>query len=173
MRPQSSVVFGETYLQAQDFGQNYVFNSYWARVMLAPTSTRPQEREFVVDSGASMHMMSKKDLNSDELDSLRRSKNPLWCLQPMGKCIQTRKHKYTLTTKIYSWQCNYSKKRLLFYRLESCAQSTGVHMSGKTVKLHDWPKMGRQLLVQSTTTYGLLFQYCPPIQEAVHRQRRH
>ena len=28
--------------------------------------------------------------------------------------------------------------------------------------------MGRQLLVES-----LLFQDCPPIQEAVHRQRRH
>ena len=26
---------------------------------------------------------------------------PLWCLQPMGKCTQTRKHKYTFTTYIY------------------------------------------------------------------------
>ena len=30
--------------------------------MLAPTSKRPEERKFVVDSGASMHMLSKKDL---------------------------------------------------------------------------------------------------------------
>ena len=28
--------------------------------MPAPTSKRSEEREFVVDSGASMHMMSKK-----------------------------------------------------------------------------------------------------------------
>ena len=41
-----------------------------ARVMLAPTSKRPGVREFVVDSGASMHMMSKKELSSDELDTL-------------------------------------------------------------------------------------------------------
>ena len=47
-----------------------------ARVMLAPASKSPVEREFVVDSGASMHMMSKKDLSSDELDTLRRSRNP-------------------------------------------------------------------------------------------------
>ena len=32
------------------------------RVMPAPTtSKRPEEREFVVDSGASIHMMSKKE----------------------------------------------------------------------------------------------------------------
>ena len=31
-----------------------------ARVMLAPTSKSPEERESVVDSGSPMHMMSKK-----------------------------------------------------------------------------------------------------------------
>ena len=31
------------------------------KAMPAPTSKRPEEREFVVDSGASMHMMSKKE----------------------------------------------------------------------------------------------------------------
>ena len=30
----------------------------------APSTNKPEEREFVVDSGASMHMISKKDLNS-------------------------------------------------------------------------------------------------------------
>ena len=31
-----------------------------ARVMSAPTSKRQEEREFVVDSGASMHIQSKQ-----------------------------------------------------------------------------------------------------------------
>ena len=62
------------------------------RVMPAPTSKRAELREFVVDSGASMHMMSKKTLSSDELDTLRRS-----CLQPTEKCIQTKRHKYSFT----------------------------------------------------------------------------
>ena len=35
------------------------FSPVEARAMLAPTSNRPEEREFVVDSGASMHMLSK------------------------------------------------------------------------------------------------------------------
>ena len=48
------------YLRAQEFGQNYVFSPIEAKVIPAPTSKSPEERDFVVDSGASMHMMSKK-----------------------------------------------------------------------------------------------------------------
>ena len=46
------------------------------KMMLAPTSKNPEERELAVYSGASMHMMKKKDLGSDDLDTLRRSRNP-------------------------------------------------------------------------------------------------
>ena len=56
-----------------------------ARVMLAPTSKRPKQREFVVDSGASMHMMSKNKLSSDELYTLRRSRNPTVVLTANGE----------------------------------------------------------------------------------------
>ena len=39
-----------------------------------PASTlKPEEREFVVDSGASMHMISKKDLSNAEMDTLTKS----------------------------------------------------------------------------------------------------
>ena len=44
--------------------------------LLAPSNLKPEERQFVVDSGASMHMMSKKDLNSAELETLTTSKSP-------------------------------------------------------------------------------------------------
>ena len=38
-----------------------------------PASTlKLEEREFVVDSGASMHMISKKDLNYPEMDTLTK-----------------------------------------------------------------------------------------------------
>ena len=40
-----------------------------------PASTlEPEEREFVVDSGTSMHMISKKDLNSAELETMTTSR---------------------------------------------------------------------------------------------------
>ena len=40
---------------------------------LPASNLTPEEREFVVDSGASMHMVSKKDLNSAEMDTLTKS----------------------------------------------------------------------------------------------------
>ena len=42
-----------------------------------PASTlKPEEREFVVDSGAPMHMISKKDLSDAEMDTLTKSCSP-------------------------------------------------------------------------------------------------
>ena len=40
---------------------------------LPASNLKPEEREFVVDSGASMHMISKKDLDSAEMDTLTKS----------------------------------------------------------------------------------------------------
>ena len=39
------------------------------------SEVNPKEREVVVVSGASMHMPSRKDLTSPELDTLRESRN--------------------------------------------------------------------------------------------------
>ena len=39
----------------------------------APLTLKPEEREFVVDSGASMHMISKKGLSKAEMDTLTKS----------------------------------------------------------------------------------------------------
>ena len=47
-----------------------------AKVMLAPSSKKSEEREFVVDSGASMHMTSKKELSSEEMHTVKRSRTP-------------------------------------------------------------------------------------------------
>ena len=62
MRPHRSMGFGEKYSQAQELGQSYVlFSCVEAKGLPAPSSKKPEERELVVDSGASMHMLSKKD----------------------------------------------------------------------------------------------------------------
>ena len=54
-----------------------------------PASTlKPEEREFVVDSGASMHMISKKDLNSAEMDTLAKSCSPTTVITANGE-VQT------------------------------------------------------------------------------------
>ena len=54
-----------------------------------PASTlKPEEREFVVDSGASMHMISKKDLSDAEMDTLTKSCSPTIVITAYGE-VQT------------------------------------------------------------------------------------
>ena len=57
------------------------------RCLLAST-LKLEEREFVVDSGASMHMISKKDLNSVDLDTLTKSCSPTMVMTANGE-VQT------------------------------------------------------------------------------------
>ena len=66
------------------------------RVLLAPSENRclpastlkPEEREFVVESGASMHMISKNDMNSAEMDTLTTSCSPTMAITANGE-VQT------------------------------------------------------------------------------------
>ena len=58
------------------------------RCLLAPSNLKLEEREFVVDSGASMHMISKKDLNSAEMDTLTKSCSPTTVIAANGE-VQT------------------------------------------------------------------------------------
>ena len=54
-----------------------------------PASTlKPEEREFVVDSRASMHMISKKDLSDAEMDTLTKSCSPTIVITANGE-VQT------------------------------------------------------------------------------------
>ena len=54
-----------------------------------PASTlKPEEREFVVDSGASMHMISKKDLSKAEMDTLTKTRSSTIVITANGE-VQT------------------------------------------------------------------------------------
>ena len=55
---------------------------------LPASNLKPEEREFVVDSGASMHMISKKDLNSSEMGTLTTSRSPTTVITANGE-VQT------------------------------------------------------------------------------------
>ena len=58
-------------------------------VMPAASTKEPEEREFVVDSRTSMHMVRKKELNSAELETMRMSRNPTTVMTANGE-VQTR-----------------------------------------------------------------------------------
>ena len=51
----------------------------------APSTLKPEDREFVVDSRASMHMVSKKYLNSAEMDTLTKSCSPTIVITTNGE----------------------------------------------------------------------------------------
>ena len=69
--------------------------------LLKPGERRrpPEERKFVVDSGASMYMLSKKDLSSEELDTLRRSRNPITGITASEE-VQTNEEDLFVTVQI-------------------------------------------------------------------------
>ena len=54
-------------LKANDKATFYFPAEEW--VLPAASTKEPEERKFVVDSEASMHMVSEKDLDSAELES--------------------------------------------------------------------------------------------------------
>ena len=58
-------------------------------VLPAALTKEPEEREFVVDSRESMHMVSKRDLNSAELETMRTSRSPTTVMTANGQ-VQTR-----------------------------------------------------------------------------------
>ena len=54
----------------------------------AINTQKPEEREFVVDSGPSVHMSSRKDLNSAELETVTTSRSPMTVVTANGE-VQT------------------------------------------------------------------------------------
>ena len=72
-------------LKAKDMGTFCAATEAW--VMRALSSKKPEEREFVVDSGASMQMLSRKDLSSAELETLRESRNPTTAITANGESV--------------------------------------------------------------------------------------
>ena len=58
-------------------------------IMPAASTRKLEDREFVVDSGASMHMVSKKDFHSAELETVKVSKNQTTLMTANGEVEST------------------------------------------------------------------------------------
>ena len=93
-------------------------------------------QEFVEDSGASMHMISTKDLNSAELETVTTSRSPMTVL-PANCEVQTSEEATVYIKELnFSWRRNSSRIRQQFCRWESFAMNMDTHMSGSMVKNH-------------------------------------
>ena len=137
--------------------------------MPAPTSKRPEEGEFVVDSGASTHMMSEKELSSEEMGTVKRSYSGVDC---WWRSAHSRGG-----TSVRSW--------LELVRNRATTRGNAISPIARQALrkprilqwVVQWSKatMGRVIFARQTISYLLLFQGSPPILEAVrppHRNHR-
>ena len=85
--PRSSVEAGQSVFKLKEHQRATFFSPSENRCLPAST-LKPEEREFVVDSGASMHMISKKDLSKADMDTLTKSCSPTIVITANGE-VQT------------------------------------------------------------------------------------
>ena len=124
------------------------FWSWWLRGILPAASTiKPEEREFVVDSRASVYMVSRKDLNKAEFETVRISRNPTTVVTANGEVLT--KGEATVCVKELDW-C-FSKIHQQFFHSENSARNTGTLASGAVVRNHISSKMtGKSIATQRT-----------------------
>ena len=108
-----------------------------------PASTlKPEEREFVIDSGTSMHMISKKDLSDAEMDTLTKSCSPTIVITANGE-VQTHEEAIVYVKELDIFlTMKSSKTRQQYCRSESFAMKTGIPTNGSMVKNHISLKTG-------------------------------
>ena len=78
---------GQKYPENKGETKNSILLTF-GKLVPAPSALKPEERESVVDSGASMYMISKKDLNSVELETVTTSRSPTTVITANGE-VQT------------------------------------------------------------------------------------
>ena len=127
-----------------------------------PASTlQLEEREFVVDSGASMHMISKKDLIDAEMDTLTKSCSPTIFITANGE-VQTHEEATVyvkeldifLTMKVF-------ENTPAVLSLESFPMKTDILINESTVKNPISLKTGFGFPATRRTSFLLWFQACP------------
>ena len=116
----------------------------WVR--LAASTKEPEETEFAMDSGASMHMVSKRDLNSAELEPVRVSKSPTTVVTASGD-VPTKEEAtvHVRELDLFVTEC-FLKIHRQFFHSENSAKITGFTTTGPSVKNHLSPKRAREVI---------------------------
>ena len=87
----------------------------WREKCKSSGARNTEERMFVIDSGASMHMLSK-DLSSDERNSLRRSRTPTKVVTANGEVHTNEEAQVYVQDLDLFVTVDYTIKRQQFYR---------------------------------------------------------
>ena len=136
---------------------------------LAASTIKSEAREFVVDSGVSMYIVSKKDLNSAELETVRISKSATTVVAANGEVltkeeatVYVRELDLFVTAKLpkIHWQSS---------QLEHSAKVTGVTSIGPVVRNHNSStKAGRSIATQRSTYPSMSLVYRQALQPHLH-----
>ena len=174
MRPRSSTGLGEKIYKLKNSHKATFYVPGEVKGMLTPIAPkRPEEREFVVDSGASKHMMSKKELSSEESWRVTRSRTPNVVLTENGE-VHTHEE-----AQLFVHDLNQ------FVTVQLPEETPAVLSPGKLWKdhgySHEWvsgqgprlTKNGKILSARQTILYLLSFQGYLSIPTAVRLLQRH
>ena len=139
-----------------------------------PASTlKPEEREFVVDSGASMHMISKKDLSEAEMDTLTKSCSPTIVITANGE-VQTHEEAIVYVKELGIFlTIKSSRTRQQYCRSESFAMKTGIPTNGSMVKNHISLRTEFGLFATQRTSFLLWFQAYQVLPLDLHQLQGH
>ena len=91
-----------------------------------------------------MHLLSRKDLSSEKLETLQKSKTPRWILQVMEQSCH---------------QANHAKNMV-------------IPASGPVVESQSWSRMGNEFCAIRKTSFLLLYQDCHQAPAQVRLQHR-
>ena len=150
------------------------FSSSENRCLLAST-LKPEERKFVVDSCASMHMISKKDLSDAEMDTLTKSCSPTIVTTANGEAqtheeatVCVKELDVFLTMKVLD-------NTPAVLSLGKLCDENEILMNGSMVKNHISLKTGLGFPATRRTSFLLWFQACQQIrlQDLIHQLQGH
>ena len=122
------------------------------------SSLKPEEREFAVDSGASMHMISKKDLSDAEMDTLMKSCSPTIVITANGE-VQTHEEAIVYVKELDIFlTMKVLENTPAVLSLGKLAMKTGIPTNGSTVKNHISLKTGFGYRATRRTSFLSWFQ---------------
>ena len=138
-------------LKEKDKATSYSPTKEW--VLTAASTKEPEEREFVEDSGASMHLVSMRDQNSAKLETMRTSRSPTTVMT--ANCEQTREE-----TTVYVRQLDLFVKVLLLEETPAVL-SLGILCEDHGFSYH-WISGQKPHLIRNGKRIDCNFSNCVP-----------
>ena len=139
-----------------------------------PASTlKPEEREFVVDSGASMHMISKQDLSEAEMDTLTKSCGPTTVTTANGE-VQTQEEATVYVKELEKFlTMKVLENTPAVSSLGKLCEKTDIPTNGSMVKTHISLRTEFGFFVTQRTSFLLWFQACQVLPLDLHQLQGH